>query len=272
MRRKEVFKNIIGILATLALSFLLSGSVWAQSTYKTLYEFKGGNDGDGPWAGLVFDGAGNLYGTTFSGGPQSAGTVFELTPNSSGEWAESVLYSFAFGTDGFEPMSSLIFDAAGNLYGTTALSVCDECGVVFKLAPTADGWTETVLHGFTGGADGGSPVAGLISDGAGNLYGTGYNGGWGEFGGVFELTPNADGSWTEHTLYIFKRPDGEHPWDRLIFDSAGNLYGTTSSGTVFKLAPSSDGSWTRHTLYRFTGGKDGSSPYAGVTFDSAGNL
>jgi uncharacterized repeat protein (TIGR03803 family) len=311
---------------------------WAQSKYKMLYKFKGGADGNQPVAGLVFDTPGNLYGTTSLGGAHNAGTVFELKPTSTGGWTESVLYSFTGGADGAKPQSDLIFDAAGNLYGTASGGGAYTNGAVFELAPTSSGWTETVLYSFTGGADGAGAFNGVIFDPAGNLYGATWDGGnvtnfcylgcgvvfelargsnswtesvlysftegsdgtnssaglafdsagnlygsawnWGTYGYgvIFELRPNADGTWTQHVLYSFKGgKDGANPQGRLIFDTAGNLYGTTRNyfsgyGIVFKLVPNSDGTWTKHTLHQFTGGRDGANPYVGVTFDSAGNL
>jgi len=198
---------------------------------------------------------------------------------------------------GSYPVAGLIFDAAGNLYGTTSSGGSYGAGTVFKLAPNADGsWTESVIYAFTGGSDGGNPVAGLILDSAGALYGTTEGGGdsgcqviYVGCGVVFKLTPTADGSWSESVLYSFT-PDGvsgAFPEAGLIFDGAGNLYGTTSGGgtgfcevnntwgcgTVFKLAPNADGSWTESVLYSFYGGyPDGAFPQAGLVFDAAGNL
>ncbi len=314
--------------------FMLTPGAWAQSKYKTLYKFKGGKNGNGAFAGLIFDSAGNLYGTTVYGGAHDAGTVFELTPTSTGGWTqnvlysfncsdgcnpqleslifdgagnlygtlshggaygygvvfeltptanggwtESVLYSFTGGADGGQSWSGVTFDAGGNLYGTTWVGGAYGRGVVFELTPTSTGWSESVLHAFTGGSDGASSDAGLIFDKAGDLYGVTWPGGTHGAGVVFKLAPNSDGTWTESELYQFKGgKDGAYPRAHLIFDSAGNLYGTTGNftsygyGVVFKLVPNSDGSWTKHTLHQFTGGKDGANPDGGLIFDSAGNL
>jgi uncharacterized repeat protein (TIGR03803 family) len=112
-----------------------------------LYTFSGGSDGSQPYGGLIFDSAGNLYGTTFQGGASNAGTVYELTPGKGSAWTETVLYSFASGTDGLGPQSDLNFDQAGNLYGTTANGGSPGNGIVFQLTPGQGGaWTETVLH------------------------------------------------------------------------------------------------------------------------------
>jgi uncharacterized repeat protein (TIGR03803 family) len=189
------------------------------------------------------------------------------------------------GSDGSTPYAGLIFDSAGNLYGTTVGGGVDINGNVFKLTPNADGsWAENVLHTFNG-SDGAEPFAGLVFDAAGNLYGTTGSGGADNFGTVFKLTPNADGRWTESVLYSFNNRDGRGPYAELIFDAAGNLYGTTAfggnltssvcigygCGVVFKLTPNTDGSWTERVLHTFNG-SDGAEPIAGLIFDTAGNL
>ena len=220
--------------------------------------------------------------------------MFELTPNSDGSWTEQVLYTFCSRTncaDGGTAFAGLIFDAEGNLYGTTAsggdLNRCNGggCGVVFQLTPNANGtWKENVLHTFAG-RDGWAPTDGLIFDQAGNLYGTTDYGGnlnhctsYG-CGVVFRLTPNADGSWKESVLHKFTGgKDGAVPVAGLIFDGAGSLYGTTPAGgayghgDVFKLAPNPDGSWTEKVLHQVPAQSRQQSPVAGVIFDASGNL
>lgn len=263
--------------------FKLTPSASGKWTESRLYNFTGRQDGGNPFAGLVFDRAGNLYGTT-SGGGAGFGVVFEITPTSDGIWKEKVLHSFT-GGDGSSPVDGLIFDGAGNLYGTTSAgggNCGDGCGVVFELTQNADGsWSESVLYSFTYGNNGCLPRGGLISDPAGNLYGTTWACGVYDEGTVFELTPSAGGSWTEAVLYAFESV-GEAPVAGLIFDAEGNLYGTTplligdsGFGTAFELVPHSDGTWTESTLYRFCqleGCPDGANPAAGLTFDQAGNL
>jgi uncharacterized repeat protein (TIGR03803 family) len=283
------------------------GAVWKLKpnpsgtwTVSILHVFKG-PDGANPGAGLIFDAAGNLYGTTGAGGdstacPNGCGVVFKLKPNPDGTWTESVLHSFAGGTDGASPagLAGLIFDATGNLYGTTFYGGSDSsscfyggCGVAFKLKPNHDGsWTESIVHTFVG-ADGTNPSAGLIFDAAGNSYGTTWQGGAsslctepGGCGVVFRLKPNPDGSWTESVLHSFGGVDGSFGSAGLIFDTAGNLYGMTyvacggcgEGGTVFELQPNPDGTWTESVLHSFTGGADGSFPTGGLIFDAAGNL
>jgi uncharacterized repeat protein (TIGR03803 family) len=286
------------VLATvLIVTLVYAPNAWAGAKFKTLYKFKGGKDGDSPDAGLIFDQAGNLYGTTQSGGADGAGTVFQLTPNQNGGWTESVLYSFcslANCADGGYPTAGLIFDRAGNLYGTTtdggAHGAQTDNGTVFQLTPNQNGgWTEHVLYSFcsrTNCADGKDPTAGLTFDQAGNLYGTTYGGGaHTDNGTVFQLTPNQNGGWTEHVLHSFcsrtNCADGWYPSAGLIFDQAGNLYGTTLAGgaqtygTVFQLTPNQNGGWTEHVLYSFcsrTNCADGTLPYAGLIFDQVGNL
>lgn len=207
-----------------------------------------------------------------------------MTPSTSAQSKFITLHKFSGGNDGGNAQGSLIFDAAGNLYGTTfegGNSRCGCGGVVFQLTPKSDGrWTETVLHVFRGGNDGGGPRAGLIFDADGNLYSTTAFGGIPNLGTVFELTPNADGSWAEKLLYSFTgESDGAGPFAGLIFDQAGNLYGTTGSGgtgstpagTVFELTPNIDGSWSERIIHSFTREVDGAGP-SGLVFDHAGNL
>jgi uncharacterized repeat protein (TIGR03803 family) len=165
-------------------------------TENVLYSFTSHEDGDRPSGQLIFDAAGNLYSTTvYGGGDKQQGTVFKLSPNPDGSWTESVLYSFTGGADGYQPSAPLMFDAAGNLYGTTPwggnLSSCNGngCGTVFKLTPDPDGnWKEKVVHQFTF-HPGGIPLGGVVSDAAGNLYGTTTNGVPPIRGTVFEITP-----------------------------------------------------------------------------------
>jgi uncharacterized repeat protein (TIGR03803 family) len=257
-----------------------AGGGWTETV---LHNFGYGTDGATPYAGLIFDAAGNLYGTTQYGGTYGVGTVFELTPAAGGGWTETVLHNFGNGADGSTPFAGLIFDAAGNLYGTTYQGGTYLYGTVFELTPAGGGsWTEKVLHNFGNGTDGAAPYAGLIFDAAGNLYGTTYQGGtYSSSGTVFELTPAAGGGWTETVLHNFNYngTDGNYPYAGLIFDAAGNLYGTTYQGgtyfygTVFELTPTAGGGWTEKVLYSFNNnGADGYYPQAGLILDAAGNL
>ena len=273
-------KLSIGLRVTLAIftaTLLVAGTRAVAQEEKVLHSFNGKN-GAIPYAGLIFDASGNLYGTTYSGGKYHDGAVFELTPKAGGGWTEKVLYSFS-GNNGAKPHAGLIFDASGNLYGTTLFGGAHGRGTVFELTPTAGGgWTETLLYSFDG-KNGKSPHAGLIFDASGNLYGTTYHGGKYDEGTVFELTPTAGGGWTEKVLHSFNGNNGAYPWAGLIFDAAGNLYGTTSAGgaylyygTVFELTPKAGGGWTEKVLHSFNDTFDGIWPYAGLIFDASGNL
>jgi uncharacterized repeat protein (TIGR03803 family) len=211
-------------------------------------------------------------------------TVFGAATRATAQ-QEIVLYDFGAGNgDGIEPESVVIFDDAGNLYGTTPSSI-GEYGSVFELTPSGNGtWTENILHTFTK-YDGREPLAGVIRDTAGNLYGTTLEGGTygnGNFDGgtVFELEPAQGGGWTEKVLHSFgSGTDGFNPWGGLVMDSAGNLYGTTvdggsqGHGVVFELSPGAGGNWTEKILHSFVNnGADGVYPYATLILDSAGNL
>jgi uncharacterized repeat protein (TIGR03803 family) len=260
-------------------------------TEKVIYSFSNnGIDGQDPVVGLVRDSAGNLYGTTLTGGTSYSGTVFELSPTADGGWTESLLHTFsAKGTtgDGRDGRSSLTFDSAGNLYGTTDFGGSQDDGTVYELSPSGGGtWTETVLYSFgTYETDGSLPTSGVILDSAGNLFGVTAYGGRGQGGIVYELTPSGIGSWSEKLLYAFdyrNKTDGTNPIGNLIFDSTGNIYGTTFSGgsttcisgcgMVFELKPTDSG-WIERILHNFVdNGVDGYSPAAGVILDLAGNL
>jgi uncharacterized repeat protein (TIGR03803 family) len=283
--------------------FLISvASAFAASKEEVLYSFCSLDncaDGESPAYGVVFDSAGNLYGAA-GGGAYGGGVVFELTPGTNGTWTETVLYNFCAVSgcaDGDGPWA-LVFDTAGNLYGVTAAGgtntcVSEGCGVAFELSPGGDGtWTETVLHDFADdGKDGWAPVGGLVLDAAGNLYGTTAYGGatYKKLGTAFELSPATGGTWTETVLHNFcSAPacaDGGEPTAGLIFDSSGNLYGTTflggshlggcggqGCGVAFQLSPSSNGKWKDKTLHTFKSGEGGVRPQSGLILDAAGNL
>jgi uncharacterized repeat protein (TIGR03803 family) len=257
--------------------FELSPTASGGWTETTLYAFGNGSDGQRPASALIFDPQGNLYGTTEQGGIYGLGTVFELSPAVSGGWTETVLHSFGNGTDGQYPEASLIFDAAGNLYGTTTEGGTYKNGAVFKLTPNAGSWTEKILHSFNpNGIDGDIPFAGLVMDKTGNLYGTTNYGGAYGCGAVFELPKSG----AEKILHNFSGPpyDGQNPYAGVTFDASGNLYGTTTNGgaapagTVFEMTPTGNG-WIEKIVHSFgTSNTDGSFPNASVTFDAFGNL
>ena len=230
----KLHKFLAATALMLAVVLTLAPGAGAQGHFKVVYAFRG-SDGQQPRAGLVFDVAGNLYLTTAAGGiggcwfygGYGCGTVVKLAPNPDGSWTESVLYTFTGGEDGGNPWSTLLFDAAGNLYGTTMYGGAYGNGAVFELSPTPDGsWTEGVLHSFIG-ADGAQPSGALTFDTAGNLYGTAENGGAYDHGALYTLTPNLDGTWTQQVLHSFTGgKDGARPSRNgaLIFDAAGNLW------------------------------------------------
>jgi uncharacterized repeat protein (TIGR03803 family) len=263
-------------------AFCLTTSALAQQE-KILYTFDGTHGRD-PSAGLIFDASGNLYGTTTYGGTTDYGTVFELSPVTGGKWRQRVLHNFELnGTDGCQPRAGLIFDSAGNLYGTTSECGKFGWGTVFELTPQSSGaWAEQILHNFNdAGTDGAFPEAGVVFDAAGNLYGTTGEGGvrslgqgWGT---VFQLVPGADGHWAEHILYDFNNTGsaGYYPRGGVVLDSAGNIYGTTADyyGAVFELSPGPNGVWTESTIHSFPSDRfDGVLPFAGLISDPAGNL
>ena len=180
----------------------------AAAQHETVIYTFGSSQSDGflPTGGLVADGAGNLYGTTDDGGGSGNGTVYELTPPvpPSTDWVESVLHRFGANGDG-ETLGAvtLVFDSFGNLYGTTifgggSINCRGGCGTVFELTPSVGGvWNETVIYSFTGSTDGAAPEAGVVIDGAGNLFGTTSAGGASGAGTAFELSPRLvpDGAW-----------------------------------------------------------------------------
>ena len=254
------------------------GGKWTEKVLHNFTYFGGA----WPMCSLVFDAAGNLYGTAGGDGRYSAGVAFELTLVN-GKWKEKVLHQFK-DVDGVNPEGGFIFDTAGNLYGSTFEGGPIGQGTVFELQQSGGKWTESVIYGFTQGIDGSSPRGNLISDGAGNLYGTTVSRGGHYNGNVFMLTPAQGGGWTETILYAFGDNgayDGAHPLSSLVMDGAGNLYGTTqfggvhNGGTVFKLSQRG-GIWRETILHSFgkpTGaGPDGYAPWGSLVFDTAGNL
>jgi uncharacterized repeat protein (TIGR03803 family) len=242
------------------------------ATLTTVHNFSGGSDGSNPVDGLMMNAKGTLFGTTSAGGPAGQGTVFRIA----GHGTDIVLHSFQGGSDGATPNGGLIEDAGGTLFGTTTAGGAAGAGTVFSLW----GKTETVLYSFAGGTgDGADPQAGLVMDAKGNLYGTTHAGGASGNGTVFELVApkHKTGAWTEKLLYSFGTgTDGAAPVGRVVFDSAGNLYGTTSAGgtsgygTVFQLQPGV--TWQENILHSFQNTDDGNTPYAGLVADSSGNF
>ena len=238
----------------------------------------GGGDGGNPRGPVIFDQAGNIFGTTSTGGINAEGTVFELSPAGGGTYTEKLLYSFCPPAlppcpDGQTPLDGVVFDSAGNIYGTTLGGGSNNSGVVFELSPSGAGWTERVIYSFQGPNDGENPQSGVAIDNAGNLYGNTAEGGSDGGGTIYELSPNGS-NWNFNVLY--NSPFGSYPVDRVTFDSSGNLYETTVNGgygygEVLELARSGN-NWTYVDLYDFTNGIDGSYPYGSVVLDSSGNV
>ena len=271
--------------------------------FKTIHVFsQRTGDGGNPAGSVVFDQAGNLYGTTSNGGV-GCGIVYELSPpTTGGTWKETILHKFQGNKDGCNSSGVVILDEAGDLFGATASgggglnnTFCNNgCGTVFELTKLANGkFTEKVIHRFTGeNADGRNPLGGLVFDKSGNLWGTTQVGGHSESsacsgasrlcGTVFELTPNANGTWTESTLFSFTgSTTGTNPVTNLVIDQEGSLYGTTVNGgpslegLVFKLTPEGNGKVTESIVHDFGSGgccTDGVHPFNGLTIDAGGNL
>jgi uncharacterized repeat protein (TIGR03803 family) len=293
------FGNGCGFVYKLART---AGGGWKKTN---LYSFTGKDDGGVPVGNLAIDAKGNLYGVTEQGGTggcnsvlgNGCGVVFRLSPNSNGKWDYAVIWNFgenSNGDDGNYPNAGVVFDKAGNLYGTTTFGgsfVCD-CGIVYQLKPQSGGsWTENILYLFEGISQGGTdvsfPDSDVFVDTKGNIFGTGTGGGDVNCndgcGGVFELVPQSGGSYKETVLHVFTgSPDGFQPEGGVLADSKGNIYGTTSSGgnpgcdnnfgcgTVFELRKSAKG-YREHVIFRFNG-QNGYQPVADLTIDSKDKL
>jgi len=245
-----------------------SGESWVLAP---LHTFAGGTgDGKTPYdySGLIFGPDSAIYGTTFSGGASNFGTVFSLRPPATAchsalcPWSETLLTSFALPL--YNPYSGVVFDSAGNLFGTALAAH------VYELSSSGGNWTASVLSD-----QGGRIVANIALGPDGNLYGVNIDQGLGQ-GTVFQLVPSGSG-WNLNVLREFMgESDGDEPLGGLIFDSAGNLYGTTSQGglngggTVFEMSPAGGG-WTFNTIYALSGFTAGG-PQSALTLDAAGNL
>jgi uncharacterized repeat protein (TIGR03803 family) len=299
-----MFRTIVrmGAMTSVSVLALVAHAHGANATsgYSNLYAFCGQQscaDGKGPQSALIMDKSGNLYGTTTYGGANGAcaddtgcGTVFKIAPDGT----ETVLYNFCSQTncaDGANPWGgALTLDRHGNLYGTTRLGGNGtQNGVVFRLAPNG---TETVLYSFCsqGGGnctDGAAPLAGVIADKQGNLYGTTFEGGPANFygGEVYKLAPNGTLTvlWAFCTVsYQGGCGDGQNPqYGNLVMDTSGNLYGTTSAGgegayeqggTLYEVPAAGNEETVLYNFCTAVGCTDGAEPYAGVVMDKNGNL
>jgi uncharacterized repeat protein (TIGR03803 family) len=274
-------------------TFNIWGSVFEMRTvnsnwlFSTLFSFPAsGVKGLKPQAPVAKGPDGAFYGAAVGGGGGCAcGVVFKLQPppttppSTLTPWTDTVLYEFRGASDGQYPgYGGLVFDRAGNIYGTTEEGGAYSLGTVFKLSPVGGGWTESIIYSFGASGDGYTPWGGLTVDSSGNLYGTTIYGGFYNDGTVFELSPT-NGGWTETIVHAFDGTEGAEPVGQLIFDTSGNLYGTAywgglggEDGSVFELSPS-NGGWTFSVLHLFDfSAGEGVDPLAGVTLGTDGNL
>jgi uncharacterized repeat protein (TIGR03803 family) len=270
------------LLAILCLLPVLALSPAHAQTFKVIHNFGTSPDGAAPFDSVVGDSFGNLYGVTFKGPFEhgcffdGCGTVFKLSPNSDGTWTETILYEFTGGSDGLDPSFPVALDSKGNVFGTTQ-TLGQSPGTVFELVSNSDGsYTQQTLRTFADSMGGLNPF-GVTVDRQGRVLGTTDYGGRFNGGVVFSLSRVSALAWRENLLLQFR--DRYGATGTLLVDGAGNIYGNTydggtnGKGAIFKLTPSDGFSgWTETILYSFTGAPDGANPYAGLTFDSMGNL
>jgi uncharacterized repeat protein (TIGR03803 family) len=255
---------------------------WVQTV---LYSFTSGADGGEPYKGVTIDRQGNLYGTAVTGGSGSCeggcGVVYKLT-NSGGTWTQTVIHAFTGGDDGSGPGARVTLDPGGDVYGMAPTGGAYGLGTIYKIHEEHNGtWNLTVIHAFTGGADGATGSAGRMVLHHGLLFGAATAGGIYGSGVVFELRPRgAGGRWNFRTIYSFRgQPDGSFPYGALLFDRGDNIYGTTyyggdsGIGAVYKLSPRPMGEWNESVLYSFQDdGTDGNSPIGNLVGDRVGKL
>ena len=280
--------SAVALAIVFALTFFTAHAMQAQ-TFSVLYNFTGGADGYAPNAGVTVAPSGALYGTASLGGTHLGGTVFKLGQVNS-SWVFSPLYEFTGVSGGSDPLGGVVIGPNGALYGTTFGNI-DIFGTVFELQPPPTFcrailcyWNESVLHTFTGTPDGAEPqVENLVFDSSGNIYGTTQGGGMYDSGVTFELIPSG-GGYTESILHSFGLgTDGRGPLEGVVFDTAGNVYGTTalggtgnpetcmgSCGTVYQLVPS-NGGWVENVLFNFDR-TNGQHPFGSLIIDGSGNL
>ncbi|MGA2373632.1 MAG: choice-of-anchor tandem repeat GloVer-containing protein [Candidatus Korobacteraceae bacterium] len=287
-------------------ALVLLGTTGQAQTFSVLYNFTGGADGGRPYAGVTLDRSGNLYGTAWLGGNQSCnlggdngcGTVFKVSRRGTG-WTFDLLYSFSGGADGWWPLAPVTVGSDGTVFGTTnygGSTGCfagEGCGTVFQLHPPPTfcrsvlcPWTKTQVYEFTGGLDGGAPLASLTFDAAGNIYSTtSYAQGNQYYGSVYELSPSNHG-WTITVLHTFTDyAEGGGSEAGVVFDQQGNLWGSTllggaddcydpqlpdPCGILFELTPSGTG-WNYRSAYQFQQSVGGG-PTGALIFDQSGNL
>lgn len=258
--------------------FEISPTAEGGWTAKSIYIFPKSTAGPG---GLVMDSAGNLYGVLNFGGTEVCsddwnaylcGEIYELSPNGSGGWSEKTIWN-ASQTEGWSPWT-LAVDSAGNLYGTTFWAGTGNAGTVYELQRSGETWTHTVLHA------GGPPQGPLVFDKSGDLYGTTYDGGTSGSGTVFELKKTTTG-WQEATVFDFSGGSSGTGPIGVIFDNAGNLYGTTYNGGVdhgsgygvaYELTPTPSGAWQETVMQTFLNGGLADLSLGSLVFDSKGDL
>jgi uncharacterized repeat protein (TIGR03803 family) len=274
------FTSLQVLLETILLMGLLSIVAGAQ-TETTIAILPDGTTTTNPYT-LIADGLGNFYGTAIGGN----GSIFELSPASGGGWTVTTLYAFPGASGPYEP-EGIVMDAAGNLYVGCLNGPRGSYGSIAEFSPNGDGgWTENTIFEFNR-TNGATPSGNLVLDSAGNLYGTTQGGGncSGESGGcglAYELSP-VDGKWKETILHNFAggSEDGAVPAGGLVFDTKGNLYGTTqiggltgcsttTCGVIFELTPAAKG-WKEKVIHRFDS-TDGAFPSDAPVVDAAGNL
>jgi len=275
--QQNLFPTKWSMAIFIAMVILAGGVLAVGQTERVVYRFHGGNDGQGPLGGLISDNAGNLYGTT-SESDASSGTVFQLSPSvgQGGHWTKTILYTFTGGNDGGDPYGELVFDQAGNLYGTTLFGGTADKGTIFQLKPLGSTWTETVIYSFN---DQPPQYGGLVFDKAGNLYGATCADAENRAGTVFQLTLS-QGGWTTKVIHAFGGRQGGCPSSGPIIGRAGNLYGLIaytgkgSYGGAYELrAPATKGgNWTYRLLHIFQGSGDGAYPAGRLMLDRNGNL
>ncbi len=232
----------------------------------TLYTFTGGTDGSEPFSGLLMDGKNNLYGTTEGGGSSGNGTVYKVDIKTQ---KETVLYSFAGGSDGAIPLyGNLVMDGSGNLYGTTVNGGASGNGTVWEVSSKGK---ETVLYSFSGAPNGaGAFEQSLAMDTKGNLYGTTEEGGTNSVGIVFKVKIKTG---KEAVLYSFTgTPDAAYPSSGLVRDSKGTLYGTSQDGGTNNLGTVFEVKGTKDTVLHSFAGSDGETPFTSPLLDHDGTL
>ncbi len=287
MRCAAKFLLFLAFLSAIRLAYAQNANESVITSFDTVT-----SDVTLPEGDLMMDSKGNIYGTAYNYGTYIKGGIWELSPNGDGTWTHQVLYAFGAATnDGSRPVDSVVMDSKGNLYGVTGQGGANSYGTVFELSPPAakgGAWTETILHNFADdGVDGNYPYSSVVMDAHGNLYGTTTQGGSARYGTVYELSPPSTpgGAWTETILHNFQaaqNDDGAGPEGRMVFDSAGNLYGTTtgggtldgsSQGTIYKLTAGAGNTFTYSILYTWGGSANDPGQLLGVpALDSDGNI